>query len=279
MGYKTVMAILGDPAAAQQLIPPAAALARDFDAHLDVLCLGVDAVQMGYYFAGADAVVQQATLDQARKRAEAAAEAAEAAAAAEGVRFSVRGVVAQFGALSEVVAETARYADLVVLPQPYREDAASEDEAILEAALFAGRVPVLVLPDAGLPEGFGGRAVLGWNGGGEALAAARGALPLLQRAESCSIAVVNPPTRGADSAEPGRSLCTMLDRHGVAAEIALLPKTHPNVADVLADHVADRDATLLVAGAYSHSRLREAILGGATRALLSGSRVPVLMAH
>jgi nucleotide-binding universal stress UspA family protein len=279
MTYKTIMTILREPAAVPRLIPSAAALARDFDAHLEVLCVGIDEVQLGYYFAGADAVVQQTTLEHARKRAEETADAAEAACAKEGIRWDVRGVVAQFGAVGELVAETARFSDLVILSAPYASEGGTEDEAILEAALFTGQSPVLVLPETGLPADFGARSVIGWNEGTEALSAVRAALPLLQRAEVCSIAVIDPQPRSPGRAEPGRSLSTMLDRHGVTAEIALLPKTRPRVADVLAEHVADTGASLLVTGAYGHSRFRQAILGGATRDLLGGSGVPVLMAH
>lgn len=279
MTYKTIMTILHAPEAAPELVPQAAALARSFDAHLEILCLGIDEVQMGYYFAGADAVLQQTTLDLARKRAEDTAEAAETAAAREGVRYNVNGVVAQFGALGDLVAETARFSDLVVLPAPYAAGGGADDEAILEAALFTGQCPVLVVPEGGLPEDFGKRAVIGWNEGTEALAAVRAALPLLQKAESCSIAVIDPPSRSPSRAEPGRRLSTMLDRHGVNASIALLPKTHPKIADVLAEHSADTGASWLVTGAYGHSRFRQAILGGATRDLLSGAKQAILMAH
>lgn len=279
MTYRTIMTILHAPEAAQRLVPMAATLARRFDAHLDVLCLGIDEVQLGYYFAGADVALQQMTLDQARERAEETVKAAEKAAADEGVRWSVRGVVAQFGALSDVVSQTARFADLVVLPSPYGREKVSDDEAILEAALFSAHCPVLVVPETGLADGFAARAVIGWNDGDEALSAVRAALPFLREAELASIAIIDPPPRGRDQAEPGRALSTMLDRHGVKVEVALLPKTHPRIADVLADHAADRQAGLLVAGAYGHSRLREAILGGATRDLLSGTVGPVLLAH
>ena len=279
MSYKTIMTILREPEAAPRLVSQASALARSFDAHLDILCLGIDEVQMGYYFAGAEAVLQQTTIDMARDRAEKTAEAAETAAAREGVRYDVNGVVAQFGALGDLVADTARFADLVVLPAPYAESGGTEDEAILEAALFPGQCPVLVLPDGELPEDFGKRAVIGWNEGTEALAAVRAALPLLRKAESCSIAIIDPPSRSPSQAEPGRRLSTMLDRHGVKASIALLPKTHPRVADVLAEHAADTGANWLVTGAYGHSRFRQAILGGATRDLLGGAKHAILMAH
>ena len=62
-------------------------------------------------------------------------------------------------------------------------------------------------------------------------------------------------------------------------EISVLARTMPRVSEVLNRHVIDRDADMVVMGAYGHSRFREAILGGATRHMLEMAKVPVLMAH
>ena len=63
------------------------------------------------------------------------------------------------------------------------------------------------------------------------------------------------------------------------AEISVLAKTEPRVADVLVRFCQDRGCEAVVMGAYGHSRLREAILGGTTRAMLSGVPLPLLLAH
>ena len=111
------------------------------------------------------------------------------------------------------------------------------------------------------------------------MTAVRRALPFLKAAEMVDITVVDPPSHGPERSDPGGLLCQMLVRHGVRAEVSVLAKTLPRVSDVLARHVRDRDADLLVMGAYGHSRFREAILGGATRNMLEQAEVPVLMAH
>ncbi|MFV0245994.1 MAG: universal stress protein [Qingshengfaniella sp.] len=279
MGFGTVTTILADPKAVAGQVASAADLARRLDAHLELLALGVDEVQMGYFFAGGEAIVPQPSLDVARDLAQELARSAKEAVDREQVLNDVNGVVAQFGALHDVVARTTRFSDLVVLPAPYVGEALPRDELILEAALFGGHAPVLVMPETGLPQDFGKRIVIGWNDGAEAMAAVRAALPLLRAAERCHIAIIDPLERDADQAGPGRSLSTMLDRHGVKAEVALLPKTHPSIAQVLSDHAKDVDASLIVAGAYGHSRFRQAILGGATRDLLGGIGLPVLLSH
>ena len=61
--------------------------------------------------------------------------------------------------------------------------------------------------------------------------------------------------------------------------MTVLARTRPKVSEVLAQHAIDRNSDMMVMGAYGHSRLREAVLGGATRAMLEGTMIPVLMAH
>ena len=91
--------------------------------------------------------------------------------------------------------------------------------------------------------------------------------------------VVDPPSRGPERSDPGGLLCQFLVRHGVKAQVSVLAKTMPKISDVLARHALEQGCDMMVMGAYGHSRLREAVLGGATRAVLESSAIPVLMAH
>lgn len=279
MAYRNLLTVIPDTAAIAVQLDAAVRLARQLDAHLHVLAVGIDDVQVGYYFAGADAVLQQTSMAMARDKAEALLAEARARLDPEDIRWTAEAGVAQLGMLADLVATAAMFSDLAVQALPYGAHGSDAAEAAVEAVLFAGRTPVLLVPDAGLPADFPRHAVIGWNSGPEAMAAVRGALPMLQKAGAASVAMVTPPERGPNQAAPGERLATMLSRHGVTADITLLARTHPRIADVLADHVRDREADLLVTGAYSHSRFREAIFGGATRELLAKSTVPLLMAH
>jgi nucleotide-binding universal stress UspA family protein len=218
-------------------------------------------------------------------RAEAEAREAEAAlnaaikAQSPALRASVESVVTQLGALTDVVASRARYADLVVLPLPYGKARGVEDEALTEAALFEGMSPVLIVPPSGMKTASPKRIIVAWNQSREALVAARRAMPFLRRAEMVQIVVIDPPTHGPERSDPGGLLCQLLVRHGVHAEVSVLARTLPRVSEVLARQVRDMDADLLVMGAYGHSRFREAILGGATRDMLEAAEVPVFLAH
>jgi nucleotide-binding universal stress UspA family protein len=281
MAYKSLLTVATSPEGLLATVTAAAQIAQKMDAHLDGLALGVDRTQVGYSYVGSGAVVIAAAMDRAEAEAREAETALNAAIAAQAptLRSSVESVVTQLGALTDVVATRARYSDLVVLPLPYGKSRGVQDEAVTEAALFEGMVPVLVVPPSGMKSSDPKRVIVAWNQSREALAAARRAMPFLRRAETVQIVVIDPSAHGPERSDPGGLLCQLLVRHGVKAEVSVLARTLPRVSEVLARHVRDFDAELLVMGAYGHSRFREAILGGATRDMLEGAEVPVFMAH
>ena len=279
MSFKTLLTILTDPAKVTEILDSSVRLAAREDAHLDVLSLGIDRTQLGYSYIGGAAVLAQVSMDRASEDAEKLDAAARTILNRQDVRWAAEAAVAQLGSVSSIVATKARFADLVLLPHPYGKDRAPEAEAVLEAALFEGAAPVLLLPGTLLPETLGKRVVIAWNQGREAMAAVRRALPLLRKADLVNIAVVDPPAYGPERSDPGGALCQMLVRHGVKAEVSVLARTMPRVSDVLVRHVRDQNADSLVMGAYGHSRFREAILGGATRDMLEMAQVPVFLAH
>jgi nucleotide-binding universal stress UspA family protein len=281
MGYKSLLTIATDAGPIRAQVAAAALLAQGMDAHLDALALGIDRTQIGYSFVGSGTVILQVAMDRAAEEARANEAAVKAAMAAQGpaLRFAVETAVTQLGALSGLVASRARYADLVILPQPYGKTSGPEAEAVVEAALFEGMAPVLLVPEAGLATAAPKRVVLAWNQSREAMVAARRARPFLRQADMVTIVIVDPPPHGAERSDPGGLLCQMLVRHGIRAEVQVLARSLPRISDMLARACLDLGADLLVMGAYGHSRFREALLGGATRNMLEHAALPVFMAH
>lgn len=278
MAYKSLMTVLTGPETLETTLAAAVELARREDAHLEVLSLGIDRTQAGYYYAGAAIVLQQEMIDRAEEEARALDAKVQDRLGKEDIRWSSEAAVAQLGALNGLVAVRARFSDLVILPKPFGPGRGQEDEAIVEAALFEGQTPVLVVPDTGLGS-FGKRVVVAWNQSSEALSAVRLALPLLAKADLVDISIIDPPKHGPERSDPGGPLSQMLARHGVRAEVSVLAKTLPKVSEILVRHARDLNADMMVMGAYGHSRFREAILGGATRGMLEQADVPVFMAH
>lgn len=279
MSFKTLLTVVTDKNHLQDTVAQAISLAECLDAHLDVVCMGVDRTQTGYYYAGMNAAVLQETLHQARTDATDMAEAARGQLTATNLRWGVSDLVCQLADVARVAASYARFADLAILPRPYGDNRGIELEPVVEGALFEGQAPVIVLPahakDLKLPD----RIAIGWNESAEALRAVRSALPLLTAAKRSHIVVIDPPKHGPNRSDPGGLLSQFLARHGVTVEIDVLSKTMPRVSDVMQRHVTDINADMVIMGAYGHSRFREAILGGATRNMLESAEVPVFMTH
>lgn len=284
MAYKSILTIFSGPGAVASTLAAAASLVRREDAHLEVLCLGIDQTQVGYYYPGSGAVYFRDDIALAEADVAALETSVKARLGAEGLRFSVETAIAHIGGLADLIAQKARFSDLVMLPIPYGKHAFPYADVLVEAALFQGRTPVLVVPVTGLPAvlgtpTLGQEIVVAWNDSAEALIAIRAALPMLCAAKNVTIAIIEPSSQSADRSDPGGALSQMLARHGVHVDVAVLAKTLPRVADVLNRLVRDRAADLLVMGAYGHSRFREAVMGGATRDMLELAEVPVFMAH
>lgn len=279
MTYKTILTVLTSKDTAETPLAQTCALAELFDGHAEALCLGVDRSQTGYYYAGANAMVLQETMSRAKEDAKELQTFAEEHLLKAGVQFATDAGISQIADMGRHVARMSRFADLVVLGQPYGTDKGVEAEPVVESALFEGRAPVLVVPDNGKALGKPKTALIAWNESIEAMTSIRKALPFLTSAELVRIVVIDPPQHGPERSDPGGMLAQMLARHGIKCEIDVLSKTLPRVSDILIRHAADTDADLIVMGAYGHSRFREAILGGATRNMLERATVPVLMAH
>jgi nucleotide-binding universal stress UspA family protein len=123
-----------------------------------------------------------------------------------------------------------------------------------------------------------GHVLACWDGSRSAARAIADSLPFLMRGEKVEIVMV---TRGDGKADelPGADLGEHLARHGLDVEVKRLVAADVDVSNVILSYAADCGADLIVMGGYGHSRLREFVLGGATRGILQSMTVPVLMAH
>ena len=279
MAYKSFFSVLTDETLVLPVLDYAITAAKAYDAHLDVLCVGVDRSQAGYYYAGASALVLEQTINRAQEEAKAIEAAVRARLGKSDIRWSCDTGMAQLADLTRHVANRARFSDMAILPQPYGPNRGAEVEPATEACLFDGRTPALVIPDDAGPFVRPRKIVVGWNESAEALDAVRAALPLLRDAHTVHVAVIDPPVQGPNRSDPGGALSQYLARHGVKVEVDVLAKTLPRISDVLVRHARDVDAEMIVMGAYGRSRFREAVFGGATRYMLEQAPLPVLMAH
>jgi len=175
------------------------------------------------------------------------------------------------------IARRARTADLCILSLGHPDSAVPDLQGFRpdEVILLCGR-PVLGLPVANLPDEVGNEVLVAWDGSREASRAMNDALPLIARAKSVTLLTVDPDEAMWESTE---AAAVHLRRHGVAASAHRIPGGGMGIGEVILAHADYLDADLVVAGAYGHSRLREAALGGVSRTLLRQMMVPVLMSH
>ena len=184
MTYKSLLTVMTETKTAPAALTQMVALAQSQDAHAEALCLGVDRSQTGYYYAGANALIVQETLSRANAEAKELLSFANDYLGKSGVRWSAEHGVAQIADIGRHVAHRARFSDLVILPHPYGKDRGAEAEPIVEAAMFEGHCPVLVVPDDVKPLTVPRNIMIGWNESVEAMCAIRHALPFLKQAEA-----------------------------------------------------------------------------------------------
>jgi nucleotide-binding universal stress UspA family protein len=279
--YKDLLVVLDTAPTCASRIDLASGLAGRFGAHLTGLYISpppqiVVPAMVESQFAPELMEIQTRSLDEARGRVQ---ELFRQRADMPGFTSEWR---APDGEVGEVASLHARYADLTVVGQvdPEAPDALGAASDLPERIVLGAGRPVLVVPYAGTFKTLGQRVLVAWNGSREATRAVGDALPLLVGASKVTVLIVNPRGgRRGHGEVPGADIALHLARHGVRAEAATVKSDDVEVGAFLLSYAADLGADLLVMGAYGHSRLREVVLGGATREILRTMTIPVLVSH
>jgi nucleotide-binding universal stress UspA family protein len=197
-----------------------------------------------------------------------------------GLSFEWLEIRATVPEVSRTVSEVGRIADLVIVSEVDRQaDIGVEVDFVANVVMDVGR-PVLILPRRARSKLRIDQIVCGYNGSKEAARAIHDAVPLLKQAGDVRLVWVDPSkSYGAAGTLPGADLAESLARHDVKVTAESMPTIGLNAAEALLTRAHDLDAGMVVMGAYGHSRLREYVLGGATRTALSAMSVPLVMSH
>jgi nucleotide-binding universal stress UspA family protein len=172
-----------------------------------------------------------------------------------------------------------RTADLIVLGQGTRDLRSGPPWRPDEILVNCG-CPVLMVPYAGTFTQLGRRVLVAWDGSREAARALNDALPVIRGATAVTVMMVR--TRDKDlrrDREATQRVVCHLARHNIPARTDHTLRDGNAVSDILLSAATDISADLIVAGAYHHSPLREALTGGVSHELLQHMTVPVLMSH
>jgi len=172
-----------------------------------------------------------------------------------------------------LVTRFGRVSDLIVLRQLV--PGSIQTQHVFDAAVFGSGRPVLIVPEK-LPFDMTDHIMIAWNGSLEASRAVLGAMPLLHLANRVSIfAAPQYDTEGVDPTD----LAEALSWQGIRAHAVAAPANGYSTGAALVAAVTKQEATLIVMGAYTHSRLRQSFLGGVTKHLVTHAPIPLLMAH
>ncbi|TVR10832.1 MAG: universal stress protein [Salinarimonadaceae bacterium] len=174
----------------------------------------------------------------------------------------------------DFVGSHSRVFDVTVLGKPAMR-AAGPRMTTLEAVLFEGGRPALIAPQAP-PETIGETVLIAWNGSTETAHVVAMAMPILHAAKRIVVltaegAMVPGPT--------GEQLARALRRHGLEIDAVAIEAGKGHPGQLILDHAAEIGCDLLIKGAYTQSRIRQMIFGGATSHILANATIPVLMAH
>lgn len=256
----------------------AISIAEAFDSHLTgVACGGI--VDIPAYLRDDFPVdLLEELVAEREQSARAAIERFEAAAKRSLVSAEHRLISRSAFSPPDIFAAIARRFDASIVMQSDEDNGAFND-LLIEAALFDSGRPVIVVPYIQKDRFRLELIVCCWDGSRAAARAINDALPLLKKEKAVELLIVVNEKTESQGDIRGADIANHLARHGVKIEIVTRGAADNDVAHVILSHAADSGAGMVVMGGYGHSRLREFVLGGATRGILSSMIVPVLMSH
>lgn len=288
MTIKTLLAPVSAADVSRSTLDVAAAVARRFGAHVDVLHVRPDPRGLVPYTGeGMDGSMIEEIMDVTeREGGERAAQTkamfdafvseksiAVTAEPAGGDSFTMSWHT-DVGREDEIVAIRGRLYDLIVVGRPLK-DAALPSPITLEAALLDTGRPIMVAPPQSSGE-LGKSIAIAWEGSPEAARAIADAMPILEQAEAVTILA---PANGQVAPIPPEDLVRQLGWHGVSSRVQGFDASVTELGHAFLEQSAAAGADMLIKGAYSQSRLRQLILGGRTRYILANTTIPVLLAH
>jgi nucleotide-binding universal stress UspA family protein len=252
-------------------------VAEIFEAHVLGIAVSYDPVIPGTVMGGIPPEIIESQRVESSTKARTAIARFEQAAKRAGISAESRTISASISGAADQIGRIGRRFDLVIVGQPDRQKSLP-DEVVDEGVLFESGRPVIFVPFIQKGGIKLDRTMICWNGGRAAARAVADSMPLLKKAKQVEIVVISDKPARQDEV-PGADLGQHLARHGLNVAVKRITSPDIDVPSTILSYAADSSADMIVMGGYGHSRLREFVLGGATRGLLESMTVPVLMSH
>ncbi|MFT5172742.1 MAG: nucleotide-binding universal stress UspA family protein [Gammaproteobacteria bacterium] len=279
---KTLLVPFFDDAPAQGALDYAATIAKRFNSHIE----GLFVLRPPQVIDGEGMAMMASYVTQLEEEGERLAERARArfdtALAAHGIKLAPIGTETgtpsaswrEFEGLEgQVLGDYGRVFDLIVIGRGFGYPW-SDWDAICEAALFECGRPVLITPE--IKNNFGEHAAIAWNGSTETARTIALSMPLLSTSKKLTVITLDGwSVPGPD----GEQMVSHLQRNGIATALHKVALDGRTPGQAICDESAVVGADLMIKGAYTQSRLRQLVFGGATRHILYEAKLPVVMAH
>ncbi|MFO0992247.1 MAG: universal stress protein [Hyphomicrobiales bacterium] len=287
---KTYFALIEGSDADAAILEAAHTLAKAREGHIDVLHVDLTALDAAGYAPQAD-FARGAAVEGALKSLDARRTESAKAAHTAFMTFCARhGIVEtseptktkvvtahwyrESSAEIERLIESARHHDLIICGHP--SSGHDWPRHLIERLLTETGRSLLLVPKAARLREIG-NVTLCWKEDAASARALTAALPILRQAKS--VAIVTVRESPAQTAKSGRDLAAQLGWHGIDARAELIWDGGASAFNHICTAAASNRASLIVMGAYSHSRARERLFGGCTQAMLEGAERPVLLLH
>ena len=292
MSIKSILCIFNGPKSELNAVSTALQLAKSYRAQVRFLHVSPDPTKaLVIYGDGfvASAAIMDAVEKDNRERLQQAREQVvfyteKYGVPLDGAVESAHHASAEFvhvvGELEGEVEHEGRVSDLIIVGRDVSDAFAVYDTAVIAALFNTGR-PVLVMPVTGdaNPARWDDRVVsLAWDGSLEASRAFFNALPLIEKAGKLHLLIVREHGKVVDS-EAVQGIERYVHAHGFQAQVTVMDRQDREIGELLLTQAMELRSNLLVMGAYSHSRFREMILGGATKTMLEKADLPLLLSH
>ncbi len=168
--------------------------------------------------------------------------------------------------------------DIAVVGKPETGHQYEQRVALPANATLGGGRPVLIVPKELNQNALGENVLVAWNGTRESTRALHDAMPILTRAKSVNIVSFNTQKSTQED-----SCCAALEAHltryDVTFDLLNSSLDDSEIGDRLLELAGRFDSDMVVMGAYGHSRIREYILGGASRTMIRDVSVPLFVSH
>lgn len=187
---------------------------------------------------------------------------------------------AALASIHGTIARVSQTSDILIIGADLEVDSEGLKEDRIKTIIGASHRPTMVLPAHQQEQPIGDNVMIAWDGSAECTRAVFGALPILKKAKSVDILMINVDndenhiTLGTDA-----ELVSSLSRHGVNAELSFTQSSATGVADELLRHATEKGSDLIVMGAYGASRLHDFLVGSVTRRVLAKTTLPLLMSN